>query len=258
MQDDVAQVNDGADADALQSEKYVHGIWEKLCDHCGCGGVVASKWWGIIRGRYGEWHRHYHTLEHLEDMLTGLDYFCESLNRPDVVQLAIFFHDIVYEPRSRKNEADSAVLFQQVRAVNFAGEAGLNPEDAQLVVDYILATEKHIAGPNAEADLKVLLDLDMAVTGKSPAVYMDYARKIRHEYIHVPLETYCAKRAEVLEIMLQAERIFATEEFCNLLEKAARSNMAGEIRMLKEGEVPGILKETVAQADQDQSKSVAI
>jgi predicted metal-dependent HD superfamily phosphohydrolase len=49
------------------------------------------------------------------------------------VLLALVFHDIVYNPESRTNEADSAVLFER-----FATEAGL-PRDGD---DSITGTQR--------------------------------------------------------------------------------------------------------------------
>jgi len=46
------------------------------------------------------------------------------------------------------------------------------------------------------------LDADLAVLGKQPAAYDHYAALIREEYQHVPHNTYCEKRADILESFL--------------------------------------------------------
>lgn len=100
---------------------------------------LAQRWWGVISGNYQRPHRGYHSLRHLDALFTGVsdelgpasksavdrlrhdDAFAgafsgnkSSTNRMSLA-LAIFFHDIVYEPAAPygKNEEDSAVLFLQ-------------------------------------------------------------------------------------------------------------------------------------------------
>ena len=52
------------------------------------------------------------------------------------------------------------------------------------------------------SNLLNFLDADMAVLGKQPAAYDHYAALIRKEYQHVPHDTYCEKRADILESFL--------------------------------------------------------
>ena len=68
----------------------------------------------MIRDRHCEAHRHYHTLSHLSEMLFYGDQF--ELTRPDAFFLAVFFHDIIYEPTSKDNELASAQLFRDFAA----------------------------------------------------------------------------------------------------------------------------------------------
>ncbi len=49
----------------------------------------------MIRESYSHPSRRYHNLSHIADMLVGIDNFNESLVYPHLVQLAIFFHDLV-------------------------------------------------------------------------------------------------------------------------------------------------------------------
>lgn len=63
--------------------------------------------------------------------------------------------------------------------------------------------------------------------------------QIREEYIHVPVGTYCQKRAEILREFLGAGSIFATEEYRRSLEASARANVEAEINMLNQGTIPG-------------------
>ena len=63
---------------------------------------------------YRESQRFYHTLAHIEHCFGMFDQ-CESLlDHPEAVELAIWFHDVIYEPGACDNEARSAELYQQL------------------------------------------------------------------------------------------------------------------------------------------------
>ena len=70
----------------------------------------AARWWTELERRHTEPQRHYHTLEHLEAMFRHWDAHRDALRDPEAVALAIFFHDIVYQPGRADNEAESAKL----------------------------------------------------------------------------------------------------------------------------------------------------
>ena len=63
--------------------------------------------------------------------------------------------------------------------------------------------------------------------------------QIRNEYIHVPAETYCRKRAEILRDFLKTDFIFATDQYRRDLESAARANVNAEVALLSAGSIPG-------------------
>eukprot|EP00903_Cladosiphon_okamuranus_P009506 g9058.t1 len=198
--------------------------WRSLCRELGVEDALAEEWGNQLREGYSEDGRHYHTLEHLADMLEHADSDFPSLRHPPFVQLAIFFHDLVYDPKSGTNEEDSEALF-----AIFAGSAGLKPPDSRKVSEYIIATKRHDASASDDQDLRAFIDLDMAVMGRERSAYLAYASQIRQEYIHVPVETYCQKRAEVLRDFLAKGSIFSTEEYRRTLETPARANVAAEV-----------------------------
>jgi predicted metal-dependent HD superfamily phosphohydrolase len=68
--------------------------------------------------------------------------------------------------------------------------------------------------------------------------YLDYARKIRFEYQHVPREDYLSGRAAVLEAFLRHPRIYASSVFFERYEARARANVQAEIELLRSGRIP--------------------
>lgn len=192
-------------------------------------GDLPQKWWGVIEGRYSETQRHYHTLWHLEEMFQHFDRHFKNLTQPELVVLAIFFHDIIYDPRAADNEEKSAEVFSQ-----FSREAGtMEAEKTDKVRQWILITKSHNVQEDSEKDLQFFLDMDMAVLGRPSEDYKIYAHQIREEYKHVPEPEYKRRRSAVLRGFCERQRIFATDEFHELYHDVAIQNMKNEISFLE-------------------------
>ena len=119
----------------------------------------------------------------LEDVFAHADAFQSHLRDPCAVDLAIFFHDVVYNPRAAggKNEDDSAVLFS-----NFAQEVNLEPATLAKVFRWIVLTKHHRCDESDYDDRKFFVDFDLAVLGWERAASPRYAQDVRKEFIHVP------------------------------------------------------------------------
>ena len=66
-----------------------------------------------LTARYAEPQRAYHTMEHVTECLSHFDTARHLLARPDEVELALWFHDAVYDPRRGDNEEQSARLAER-------------------------------------------------------------------------------------------------------------------------------------------------
>jgi predicted metal-dependent HD superfamily phosphohydrolase len=175
--------------------------------------------------RWSEPWRHYHTLEHLDHCLTGLDQ-CRSLaDDPSELEVALWFHDAIYDPHSPDNEIQSAALARETLT-----RAQVNEPRVERVERLILATRTHVSDGNA--DTALLLDLDLSVLGAAPTRYADYADAIRREYAWVPEATYRQKRVALLGRFLTRPALFLTPRFYQSHEAPARRNLAEEIARL--------------------------
>lgn len=69
--------------------------WQDVNRKVGVTDKATDKWWTVVRDRYSECHRHYHTLDHLNEMFQHLDSIKQhvALSRPQLISLAIFFHE---------------------------------------------------------------------------------------------------------------------------------------------------------------------
>ena len=180
---------------------------------------------GLLRAlfeAYSEPQRHYHTLQHLEECFVHFDALKQLAGHPLEVELALWFHDSVYDVHARDNEARSAAWAGQALR-----DAGLSDEACARIHALVMAT-CHDALP-ASSDARLLTDIDLAILGAEPARFSEYERQIRREYAHVPAPLFFAKRREILQGFLAREPLFHTPLCRARLEAAARRNLAAAI-----------------------------
>jgi predicted metal-dependent HD superfamily phosphohydrolase len=209
----------------MNAQDRVEKCWDGLSAAAGCDPTAAASVLEALVQAYAEPHRHYHTLDHIAHLLALLDRHDSDPGDRDALALAILFHDAVYDPRRHDNEPASAhMASERLTGLGFA--QGLVAK----VERYILATRHdRPTGAADEADLALLLDLDLAVLAAAPADYRAYAQAVRREYAFVPEQVYRPGRRRVLEGFLARERIYSTERLHASWEAAARVNIATEI-----------------------------
>jgi len=175
--------------------------------------------------RYAEPHRAYHDLAHVLDCLDELDAARSIADDPDAVEMAIWFHDAIYDPGSADNEDRSARL----AADRLAG-AGMGSDFIGRVAALIAATRHDRPAEGGDAGL--LCDVDLAILGKDPARFDRYEAAIGKEYAWVPPEVFAARRAAVLASFLARDSIYATAAFRERYERRARENLERSLRKL--------------------------
>ncbi|KAJ3045855.1 hypothetical protein HDV00_006119 [Rhizophlyctis rosea] len=204
----------------------------------------AQLWWCKVAKHYSERQRHYHNLDHITAMFNSMDVNFVHINNPDLVGLAIFFHDIIYDPKANDNELQSIEKLKE-----FAAEVGVPKVLLESAIAFIEATIKHTIPPSITneielSDLRHFLDFDLEVLGRDPEEYNKYAKQIRTEYIHVPASDYCKARADVLRRFLDRPHLYFSPVYRGAgFEEKARDNIRAEIEKLDNGEVhsPSIL-----------------
>ncbi|WP_433230371.1 HD domain-containing protein [Actinomadura formosensis] len=176
--------------------------------------------------RYGEPHRRYHTRAHLTAVLDLVDELAGHAAAPDLVRLAAWFHDAVYDPQRGDNEERSARL-----AVRMLADTDLRETDVEEVVRLVELTAAH-APDEDDRNGQVLCDADLAILGAGPDQYAAYAAAVREEYAFVPEEFFRAGRAEVLNGLLKLPRLFHTPVARDRYEERARDNIRTELMLL--------------------------
>jgi len=169
--------------------------------------------------------RFYHTLQHLEACLLWLDRVRGLCRRPDEVELALWFHDAVYDTRRSDNEEKSAEWMERV-----AREQGLPEQIVERVRAFILAT-RHGTGAVAH-DAALIADIDLAILGAAPEQFEHYEQSVRAEYAWVEEKEFCTGRLAVLRSFLARRSIYSTRYFRDRCEALARHNIAQSVASL--------------------------
>ena len=174
---------------------------------------------------YSDKNRAYHNLKHIEECLALLDAFAPKGLNVDVIEMAIWFHDIIYNPYGKENEKKSAIKAQQ-----FLEENSADNDLIEEVYQLIMSTLHKDTPKNQNEEL--IMDIDIAILGKDESAYQSYTEKIRKEYKLVPWPLYKKKRKEILMNFLNRDYIYQTPYFRDKFEKKARLNIQKEIEQL--------------------------
>lgn len=198
--------------------------WQMLWNHLGLleGG---AKWHRRLLMNYSEARRTYHSLQHLNECLLEFDAARATgeMIRPELVEIALWFHDAVYDPQSSENERLSAEM---------ALEALGDTADGQEVARQIMLTNSHQLGDGV--DDAWIIDIDLAIFGQDTERVVEYEQQIRQEYAWVPEALYRDKRSEILAGFLTRERIYKSEFFNQRYDESARKNLVVLIARLKQ------------------------
>jgi len=185
-------------------------------------GTEEDQAYATLEASYRDRKRAYHNLRHIERVLETFLAIEEDLDPMDGARiiLALCYHDAVYDPKQKDNEAKSAALARRELA-----PLGVEEADLAEIERLILVTKNHRASDPLGG---VVVDADLAILASATAEYDAYAKAIRKEYAFVPDEEYRAGRRQVLESLL-SKKLFASPL---LDEEAARDNLEREIASL--------------------------
>lgn len=183
----------------------------------------ADTAWTQLSSLYLEEGRAYHNLTHIAHMLELMDRHLLDDEQSIELQLAIWYHDVIYDPKSKENELKSAELCKKV--LNDLSK--LSSESINKVYLLIMSTQGHSPRMEGEENLW-MLDLDLSILGAEKERYELYSKEIREEYHFYPEEDYRKGRCQVLGYFLDRKKIYFSELFQGLFEDKARQNLMNE------------------------------
>jgi predicted metal-dependent HD superfamily phosphohydrolase len=206
-------------------ERFI-ALWARSC--APRQATNTSHIWQNLVKFYGESHRAYHTLEHIEDCLDALDQAKDELDNVDQVELAIWFHDIIFAPGQADNEERSAEYFQSVAIGNLSGQQIFS------VCELIMATmhHHHRIKPPGSVDSQFMVDIDLSSFGLGEKAFAENTDKLRLEQPGQSTEEFERATMGFFHSLLQRERIYYTRFFFELLEEKARNNILAALKRM--------------------------
>ena len=185
--------------------------WQRLAAAWGAPANIVDAVYRDVVTRYSEPHRHYHTLEHVAEVLAVVD----ELNGGVEVEFAAWLHDVIYDVRAADSEARSAGYAGEVLAQLRAPDEVIR--EVQRLIE-LSATHAVVGGDVRGA---VFVEADLAILSATTERYDRYVRDVRREYAHVDDDAWRRGRRAVLESLLS-----------RVTDERAQSNLARELATL--------------------------
>lgn len=141
--------------------------------------------------RLNVYPRCYHDENHIIDLVTKIRRAGHSPDMERKLLIVALFHDIVYDPKSKCNEEDSAEELGQSKKF-----LDLNDEDFKECYNAIIDTKTH---SNFTSKLsRVFCELDLSGFAENAPELIRQEMRIRKEYAHVDWEDYRKGKIEFL------------------------------------------------------------
>lgn len=187
--------------------------------------AIAERSWSCLMTHFSEPHRFYHNHGHLRHCLRELDGAADQIGNADVVEMALWFHDAIYDAGADDNEERSARLFE-----SFA-QRTLNPQFIREVRDAILDTV-HKALPET-GNARFVVDIDLSSFGLPWGEFMADSHDLRKEQMQFSDPEFYRRKCDFLKSLIDRNTIYATSYFRNRYEAAARTNIERYLNLMQ-------------------------
>lgn len=215
--------------DKDQLNKKLRARWHKLMTGLAVEEALNEELFQELVSHYSDGSRYYHDLGHIANILDAIEKLECLAHDGEAVQLAGWYHDIIYDVKVKDNE---------IRSADAAGVAlrrmGISAVRIEAIQKMIRYTDVTLTPPD-DVDCHILLDSDLAKLASAVEEYFENSRAIRREFAFIPEAAYRRGRREVLAMFLDRERIYQTEIMYNRCETKARRNISLEIEALDKG-----------------------
>lgn len=214
----------------MSDEMYAK--WSTFAKSLGAAPEASNNaFWHSLSAGYGSPARKYHSFTHIDACLRVMNRLVpQSLYVTPYLEMALYWHDVIYIPGRQDNEEKSAFEFQK-----WGRKMGLKERFIADVADMIPYTKHGIQLAGLHERYLYLLDVDLSILGEDHETFDQYERDVRFEYAFVPEEVFRAGRANILQGFLDRPTIYETPIFQREYEARARGNMARSIQNLLGG-----------------------
>ena len=177
---------------------------------------------------YSEPQRVYHTLHHIRQCLSQFDKISPQLQNSDALELAIWFHDVIYQPGAADNEQLSADLFMEMTS-------GLFEEALRSTVSQHIMATLHRGADTDNADTKYMVDIDLSSFGLPWPEFLRDSNYLREEMGRLSDEVFYQKQFDFQRNLLDQPKFFKSDFFYDNYENQARKNLADYFELHKQG-----------------------
>lgn len=177
---------------------------------------------------WNEAPRRFHTPEHLGECLHQLDLALRALGDEascseatgDAAELALWFHDAVYVPGARDNEARSAEwLLDEGRSL------GIESAVAAAAAEAVRLSSHRALSSTPAPTAALVLDVDLSILGAEPLRFLEYEHSIAEEYGQRSALAFRIGRGRFLSSLLARPFLFHTPYFRERYEATARAQV---------------------------------
>lgn len=176
----------------------------------------AAAVYADLHALYSAPYRRFHNMDHITDCLHRVDEVAPLLQDPDAVELAMWFHDAIYDIGTTTNERRSAEMF-------IANSSGASFGFRHRVCGLIMAT-RHARRVHGN-DRSFMVDIDLSGFGAPWDVFMENGARLRAESAAISDDQYHAGQVVFLSRLQRRPQFFATAHFRDRYEAVARENL---------------------------------
>lgn len=167
-------------------------------------GIFSEDTYNDLMKKWNEEHRFYHNLNHLEHMLTEIEalYNKKEIDENErIILITIaFFHDVIYDPKSKTNEEDSVSYFNTCfikRWLSNQEEINKRKGFVEQVKLSIMATKENT--PPSDKLSNLIWSIDNSIFAYAFSTLIEYEHEIYKEFQFVDYETYRMERVKFLQ-----------------------------------------------------------
>lgn len=197
--------------------RFLH-LWERIgADYR----IDGERLFEQLAVRYEEPHRRYHTLEHIRCCLETFDKYRRLTKFPGSVQIALFYHDVIYDAVPNARNEERSVEFSELFFYKWRYGAA---ENAWKFNQRLILATKHdrvVTDP----DEQLMVDIDLAALGAPWEQFLLNNLQVRNEYAHVPEKDFRKGNGEILQRFLDRTPLYYHPEIEADLGAQAKENL---------------------------------
>ncbi|MBU2713034.1 HD domain-containing protein [Zooshikella harenae] len=208
----------------MNRERFVD-LWRRVVDS---DHDEAEAIFNRLYSYYDSIERHYHSAEHIIFCLEQFDKVRDDLDDPDAVELALWFHDVIYECGAQDNELQSSEYFSECSCKRLSEL--YNGKVRQLIMD-----TTHKAPPKSH-DGRFIVDIDLSSIALPWPEFLHDTMNVRAESPLCDSEYY-QRQLAFFSVLLKRPHFFYTDYFEKRYGKQAKYNLERFIREVKQGKL---------------------